>query len=81
MNIPPTLTGRGGELPSPLRTHPSIDGGLGSAFRRVSPRVGGPSPSTKRGPPQPAGTGVPGGWEGLSPGTSVTSDAIGASAF
>ena len=81
MTILPTLTGRGGELPSLLGTHPSIGGGPELGFRRVSPRVGGLSPPTKRGPPRPAGTGIPGGWEGLSLGISVNSDAIGVSAF
>ena len=80
-HTPDTDWSRRGELPSPLGTHPSIGGGPGLGFRRVSPRVGDPSPSTKRGPPRPAGTGVPGGWEGLSLGTSATSDAIGVSAF
>ena len=63
MTILSTPISRGGKLPSPLGTHPSIGGGPGLGFRRVSPREGGLSPSTKRGFPRPAGTGVPGGWE------------------
>ena len=53
-----TLTGRGGELPTPIGTRLTTVGG----------------------PPQPAGTEVLGGGEGLFRGTSALSAATGVSA-